>query len=79
MSRVNGSAGSATLRFLIRPIGQVFEDKVVVEITDSLKYSSPNEKIVIIPEMSDFKWYCASVSDNNTKITAEIDGYLINN
>lgn len=76
MSRNNGSAGSADVVFMVRRIGETFQEKVSVTITNSNAYTTPNDAIILIPEYADFKWRCEEVSDDNTQITAEVNGYI---
>ena len=77
MARANGSPGSATVQFLTRPVGEVFDDQVFATITNSQDYQTISEDVIEIEEESDFKWRVKDVSDNNTVVNAEADGYLI--
>lgn len=79
MSRAGGLAGSANVNFLVRNIGEIFNGKTPVTITDSANYASIEKKTIILTEYADFKWRAESVSDNNTIITGEINGYIVDN
>lgn len=79
MARASGAAGSAEMKFLVRPISEVWEEIIPVDISSSQGYETPQEENVVINEYADFKWEAYDVSDNNTKISAQIDGYLISN
>jgi len=77
MVRTNGSAGSARVRFLIRPLGESFQSEIDTDISNGLSYETLSEQVVEIPQYADFKWQVVSVSDNNTSFTGEMTGYII--
>ena len=79
MSRANGSAGSANVRFLVRELGGVFRALKNSEVTNSLPYNPQRMGALEVPEKSDVKWQIASVSDNNTVVTAEFEYIDIDN
>lgn len=80
MARSSGAAGSAEVDFYVRGIGQnVFNSKVHEYITDADGFKSGEGYILAIPEYSDYKWTVNEVSDNNTQLSAEINGYLVEN
>ena len=77
MARASGAAGSAKVGFLVRPNGEVFQTKRVPDVTNSQPYAFIADGYIAIPARADYKWHCFSVSDNNSVISAEIDGILI--
>lgn len=79
MARASGAAGSAEMKFMVRPVGEVWEEIIPVDISNSQGYETPQEETVVINEYADYKWNCFDVSDNNTKISAQADGYLVTN
>ncbi len=79
MSRANGSAGSADVVLLVRNKGEVFLEKNPMTISNSSSYIAPENKLITINEYADFKWRVVAVSDNSSQVTAEINGYLVDN
>jgi len=79
MARANGSAGSANMTFRERPDGEVFHASVSPEITNSSSYTFENNGFLVFSAMTDIKARCESVSDNNTIVTADFSGFLIDN
>lgn len=80
MARANGSAGSANVRIKLK--SATTNNWLVVrnvEITDSQYYEFKADSYFIAPEKTDIKVTVEKVSDNNTIVTGEADGYLINN
>ena len=78
MARASGAAGSAHVTFRQRPHGGVFNAVFAPEVTSSMSYTFSNNGWVKYNARDDLKWRCESVSDNNTIITAEFNGVLIN-
>ncbi len=78
MGRASGAAGSAVMRFFARPNGGVYNAVINPTITDASPYSN-NSTIWVFEERTDLKWNCESVSDNNTIISAEFSGRLVDN
>lgn len=78
MSRVNGQAGSATVSLRSRPYGEVFQVIVVPEISNGGPFIFENGYRVFT-ERTDIKVRCEQVSDNNTSISADMSGILVDN
>ncbi len=76
MGRASGAAGSATMTFRAREHGAVFNSVANPTITNGLTYNY-NAGYFVFPARTDLKMRCEDVSDNNTIITAEFGGYLI--
>lgn len=80
MARVNGSPGSAEVSFLVRGLHQnVFNAKINEYISNSDGFENSKDFILAIPEYSDYKWRVPEVSDNNTQLSAQVNGFLIEN
>ena len=79
MGRATGAAGSAEVDFLARPLSQGFNSKIHQYITDKQGFEVDGDYMLALPEYTDYKWQCQEVSDNNTQISAEINGFLIQN
>jgi len=79
MARANGSAGSVNMTFRARQHNGVFNAVVSPEITSAVEYNFSNDGYYVFEERTDVKCRCEDVSDNNTIITAEFGGYLIDN
>jgi len=79
MSRANGAAGSASVTFRNRPNGGVFNPNMSPEITNSQSYTFENNGFIKLEERTDVKARCESVSDNNTSISCDFNGVLIDN
>jgi len=77
MVRANGSPGSATVSIRNREYGGVFNTTVVPAISHSNSYTFENNGWFVYPARTDIKWRCEDVSDNNTIITGEFGGVLI--
>jgi len=77
MARANGSAGSATMSFRARAEGEVFQTKLSPEITSSSNYTFENNGFLQFAAKTDVKCRCDDVSDNNTIVTGEFSGFLI--
>lgn len=80
MSRANGSAGSANCTVKMRMAGSnVWRTIRNTEITDSQSFTFSGLAYFVAPEGTDIKTTVESVSDNNTIITGEADGFLVDN
>jgi len=77
MSRASGAAGSANVSLRSRPLGEVYQANPSPEITDGHDYES--SQYYVFSEKTDVKGRVESVSDNNTIVTAQFSGYLIDN
>lgn len=77
MSRDNGLAGSASVSFRNREHGTVFNTSVGPEISDSKSYEGKDFKKFV--ERTDIKVRVDSVSDNNTIVSADFYGELVDN
>lgn len=77
MQRTNGSSGSMTAQFRIRPRGEVWTSIIFTDLTTSRGYASTVMKTIAIPPMADFKWSYSGVSDNTTAVSGEIAGILV--
>lgn len=79
MARTNGSPGSATVVLCYRPDGEVYQKRRIIDITDSMNYVySGDGGLIPCPAKTDILIRCDDVSDNNTVVTAEFKGILIN-
>lgn len=76
LSRLSGAAGSAEVSFRVRHDGGVFQTHVTPEVTDGGPYSE-SDVWHKFPALTDIKFTCDTVSDNDTTITANISGVLI--
>jgi len=80
MSRANGAQGSANVHVKIRAAGSnVWLTVRNTEITQAQSYQYANDIYFIGLEKTDIRAYIDSVSDNNTIVTGEADGLLIDN
>lgn len=81
LSRASGGSGSANVTIRVRSNGVNTPFIAVrdIEITNSLSYLFANGGYFVFPERTDFKVSIDSVSDNNTIIASEYDGYLVDN
>jgi len=79
MSRTTGASGSANITIRVRVFGGVFNAIVSPEITESQGYKFENNGYLKLVERTDIKVRCEDVSDNNTVVTAEFSGILIDN
>ncbi len=77
MARANGAAGSAHVSIRSRPDGAVFNTTVSPEVTDSHGYEFANNGFFTFAARTDIKARVESVSDNNTIVTAEFGGFLV--
>lgn len=71
-TRVNGASGSAVVRFMVRKLGGLFTSRINIDIGTDSPYEHPPGDFIILKEKTDFKWNVASVSDNNTFVSAKI-------
>ena len=80
MARSNGSAGSAnvTVRMRVND-SNIWKAIRNEEITDSQSYNFIGLAYFVGYEKSDIKGRVESVSDNNTIVTGEADGFLVDN
>jgi len=79
MARNNGAAGSAQMSVRARPYGGVFNAIKDPEISNSSPYMFDGGVYHIFKERTDIKLSCEDVSDNNTIITGDFGGVLVNN
>jgi len=77
MSRANGAAGSANMTFRARDHGGVSNAIVSPEITSSHDYYFGSNGFYKFEARTDIKARCESVSDNNTIISADFGGFLV--
>lgn len=77
MTKFAGVAGSADITLRHRADGEVFRAIKHFSITDTQSFTFRNNGIAFIDEMTDIKITVESVSSNNTEVTGEMDGYLI--
>ncbi len=77
MARASGAAGSAFMSLRARPDGEVFQSIITPEITDSASYVWENNGFYKCEALTDIKVRCESVSDNNTIISADLGGTLV--
>jgi hypothetical protein len=78
LSRASGAAGSASMSLRARQDGEVFNAIIIPEVTEASPYTAI-DSWTVVTERTDVKLRCESVSDNNTIISGEIEGVLINN
>ena len=79
MARANGSPGSAKMTLRNRPHGGVFNTTVAPEVSHAQSYKFENNGFYKYEERTDIKARCEQVSDNNTIISAEFNGVLVDN
>jgi len=80
MTRANGAAGSANVTVRLRDSdSNVWRAVRNVEITDSQSYTFIGLAYFVATEKQDIKGRIESVSDNNTIVTGEADGFLVDN
>lgn len=79
MARSTGAAGAAEVDMNVRRLGESWSVKVHEYISDSQGFATSTGYSLAIPEYSDFIWQVDSVSDNNTQLSAQINGYLVDN
>ena len=80
MARANGSTGAAEVDFQVRNIGESWATKIHEYISDSESFKGNSGNYILkIPEYADFRWRVADVSDINTQLSAQINGYLVDN
>jgi len=80
MARANGSAGSAEVDFKTRQVNTTgFNTKIHEYISHGAPFDPAIDYILAVTQFSDFKWSCNDVSDNNTQISAQINGFLVAN
>ena len=81
MARANGSPGSATMTLRARRFGsRCFETLLNPEISHSQNYVfPPTDGYIVLPEKTDYKIRVEAVSDNNTIVTAEVGGKMVDN
>ena len=77
MARLSWAAWSAAMTFRARPNWQVFNAVLSPEITQGSSYTFENNWYQIFTARTDIKVRCEKVSDNNTVITADFSGFLI--
>jgi|TARA_Y100000310_G_scaffold311768_2_gene358363 hypothetical protein len=77
MSLSGGGNGSANITIRSRPYGGVYNTRRNAEITNGQGYAFENNGYMIFEAREDIVVRVESVSDNNTIVTAELDGYLI--
>jgi hypothetical protein len=78
MARLNGVSGSATMTLRTRFPGEVFDSLINPEITHASPYFSDNA-CYRLPEFTDFKMRCQTVSNNDTIITGDLIGFFVDN
>jgi len=77
MTRSNGSAGSAQIEINgITESENSLRKYRPVQITDAAPYSRSGNSVLVLAPKTDLKVRCVDISDSNTKISAEADGYL---
>jgi len=80
MGRSNGSAGSAEVDFRVRELGGCFATKTHEYITNGEGFKANGGIFIMkINEYSDFKWSILDVSDNNTQLSGQVNGVMIDN
>jgi len=80
MARANGSAGSANITVRAKPVlSNVFNAVRNTEITDSQDYKYLGPPLFVVEQMIDLKVTIESVSDTNTIVTGEANGFLKKN
>lgn len=79
LSRGNGGSGAADVDLLVRPINQGWNSKIHEYITDKSPFTTPDDYVLKVPEMADYKWQVQTCTDNNTKISGSTAGYLQKN
>jgi len=80
MARSTGADGSANVEFSTRYVGgNVFNNKVDEYISDKSPFQTGEGYILPLPEKTDFKWGVSDVSDNNTQLSAQINGIISTN
>jgi hypothetical protein len=77
MSRAAGNAGSANVTLRSRPYGGVYNTRRNAEVTNSQGYAFEDNGYMTFAAREDIVIRVESVSDNDTIITAEFDGYLV--
>jgi len=76
MTRASGAAGSANVTVRSRPDGGAFNAIRNVEISDSHGYDFIDDGYLTFEAQTDIVVRVEDVSDNDTIVTAELDGYL---
>ena len=79
MATAGGTNGSSLVLLKAREYGGVFENVIDPEITNHAPYLSMPNKYHILPERTDIKIRCETVSDNNTIVTGEMFGFFKDN
>lgn len=78
LSRANGSAGSAQVVMQTRAVDSGSWQSVrIFELTQANAPNFALEVPLVIPAQTDIRFRCLSVSDNNTIITAFLDGIFV--
>lgn len=77
LGRASGGAGSAQIGFLRRPFGGVFQTFRAPELTNSAPYIIDSGRVVVFEARTDILVRVEDVSDDNTMVSAEMDGALI--
>lgn len=80
MARSTGADGSAEFDFSVREINQGgFNTKVHEYITNTDGFRAAKDYVLVIPEYSDYRSRIGEVSDNNTQVSVQVNGYLKTN
>lgn len=81
LARASGAAGSANVTIRTREFiaDAPFVSVRDVEVTNGSPYFFSNGGFFVFPERTDLKVTIESVSDNDTIIASEYDGYLVDN
>ncbi len=79
MARASGAAGSATISFRARPDGGVYNTVVSPEISHGSGYAVNGKNYMLFTAQTDIKVRVDDVSDNDTIVTGNIRGLLIDN
>ena len=77
ITRANGSAGSATIAFLVRNRGEVFRGLRVFEVQTGTGTSFTEEGGEVLQPGTDIKFRVTQVSDNNTVAEGVFEAILI--
>jgi hypothetical protein len=78
MSRAGGALGSASVSFRARPFGETFQARYAPVITDASNYVN-HSMYLEYEARTDIVARVDSVSNNNTSVSADLSGVLINN
>jgi len=77
ITRSNGANGAASMTFRARPSGGVFNTVVSPDVTNTQSYLFSSNGIYAFSALTDLKMRCESVTDDNSAVSTEFNGYLV--